>query len=152
MKRIYQVLPTTLVVVILGVFSPTLFAQNRADDVIGVWQTAGGKSNVEIMQTNGVYSGKFIYLKEPNTPKGTPKVDRNNPDPTRRTDPIIGLSLLKGFRFDGAYEWKGGKIYDPENGKTYSCYMKLADWKTLKIRGYIGISLLGRTEAWTRVK
>jgi uncharacterized protein (DUF2147 family) len=58
--------------------------------------------------------------------------------------------MLKDFKFDGNDEWKGGDIYDPESGKTYRSYMYLKDSNTLKVRGYVGISLLGRTETWTR--
>ena len=62
---------------------------------------------------------------------------------------IIGLIILKDFKFDDDDEWKSGDIYDPENGKTYSSYTYLKDKNTLKVRGYVGISLLGRTEIWT---
>lgn len=58
--------------------------------------------------------------------------------------------MLTGFRFDGDDEWKDGDIYDPESGKTYSCYLSLKDNNTLKVRGYIGVSLFGRSETWTR--
>ncbi len=75
-------------------------------------------------------------------------------EPAEQNKPLIGLVNLKGFVFDGDDEWKDGKIYDPKNGKTYSCYMKFEDEskKRLKIRGFVGISLLGRTTYWTPVK
>jgi uncharacterized protein (DUF2147 family) len=59
--------------------------------------------------------------------------------------------ILTAFKFDGDGEWKGGDIYDPESGKTYSSYMYLKDRNTLKVRGYVGVSLFGRTETWTRI-
>jgi uncharacterized protein (DUF2147 family) len=62
----------------------------------------------------------------------------------------LGLIILRDFKHDDG-EWTGGRIYDPQNGKDYKCFMKLKDNKTLNVRGYIGISLLGRTEVWTRV-
>jgi uncharacterized protein (DUF2147 family) len=59
---------------------------------------------------------------------------------------------VSNFTFNGEKMWAGGKIYDPENGKTYSCKMVLDGEQYLKVRGYIGISLLGRTEIWTRAE
>ncbi|MDY0335364.1 MAG: DUF2147 domain-containing protein, partial [Bacteroidales bacterium] len=77
-----------------------------------------------------------------------------NPDTTLQKRPLMGLQLLSGFVFDGDDEWESGKIYDPKSGKTYSCYMEFTDKSKnkLKVRGYIGISLLGRTTYWTRVE
>jgi uncharacterized protein (DUF2147 family) len=82
---------------------------------------------------------------------GKPKVDRNNPENSKQNQPIIGLVILKNFRFDDD-EWQEGTIYDPESGKTYDCNLTLKDKNTLRVRGYIGISLFGRTEKWTRAK
>jgi uncharacterized protein (DUF2147 family) len=76
-------------------------------------------------------------------------MDGNNPDKAKQSNPIIGLLMLTGFKFDDD-EWTGGDIYDPESGKTYSSYMYLKDKNTLKVRGYLAISLFGRTETWTR--
>ena len=56
--------------------------------------------------------------------------------------------MLKNFVFDGDDEWSDGSIYDPKNGKTYKCYIKFDNPQMLKIRGYIGVSLLGRTTHW----
>ena len=95
------------------------------------------------------FYGKIIWLKNP-TENGKQRIDGNNPDKKKRSNPITGLVMLKDFEFDGNDEWDGGDIYDPESGKTYSSYMYLKDSNTLKVRGYVGISLLGRTETWTR--
>ena len=57
---------------------------------------------------------------------------------------------LKNFTFDGKDEWSGGTIYDPKNGKTYKCYIQFAAANKLKIRGYVGVSLLGRNTFWTK--
>ncbi len=61
------------------------------------------------------------------------------------------MIILDGLKEDGD-EWSGGKILDPKNGNFYKCYIKLKDKTTLKLRGYIGISLFGRTEYWKRVE
>lgn len=125
------------------------------DSVLGSWLTDGGKSRVEIEQCGDALCGKITWLAEPTYPEGDEmagqaKVDRENPDEALRQRPIMGLQLLSGFHYDDNNVWTGGKIYDPRNGKTYSCKITLVDEHTLKVRGYIGFSLLGRTVIWTR--
>ena len=61
------------------------------------------------------------------------------------------MNILTGLTKDGN-EWSGGKILDPKNGKEYKCYLQLLDHNTLKLRGYIGISMFGRTAIWKRAK
>ena len=78
-----------------------------------------------------------------------PRVDALNPDTSLRTRPLCGLEIGTGFTPDGPESAKGGKIYDPNSGKTYSAQMQ-GSGDTLKLRGFIGISLLGRTETWRR--
>lgn len=128
----------------------TLKSQRKADDIIGIWLTAGKEpAKIQIYKSGDRYYGKIVWLKSP-AENGKPKVDGNNPDKSKRNNPVIGLVLLSNFKFDGDDEWKGGDIYDPESGKTYDSYLYLKDKNTLKVRGYIGISLFGRTETWTR--
>ena len=64
-----------------------------------------------------------------------------------KNKPIEGLTIIEGLEWDGT-AWTGGKILDPANGKQYSCTLTLEDDQTLKVRGYLGISLLGRTQTW----
>ncbi|MBW7846353.1 MAG: DUF2147 domain-containing protein, partial [Bacteroidia bacterium] len=82
---------------------------------------------------------------------GKPKVDINNPDAINRTHPLIGLNMLLGFEHSGGNKWEKGTIYDPESGKTYSCKIELINATTINIRGYIGISLIGRSDTWKKV-
>jgi uncharacterized protein (DUF2147 family) len=77
-------------------------------------------------------------------------VDEKNPEERLRTQPLLGLVILRGFTFDGEDTWEGGKIYDPKSGNDYSAKFELADPSTLELRGYILLPLLGRTEIWTR--
>ena len=138
--------------------SRPVYAQN-ADAVLGKWLNAKGTAQVEIYKDGGKYFGKIVWLKEPVYPAddkrgmaGQQKVDRENPDPARRTQPLMGLLLLRSFDFARDVLWEHGQIYDPENGKDYRCKMTLTSPDVLRVRGYIGISLIGRTEIWTRVK
>jgi uncharacterized protein (DUF2147 family) len=136
--------------------SPTVFAAN-ADDILGVWFNGEKDAKIEIVKCAEKYCGKIIWLKEPNYPEGskdgtpgTQKLDHNNPDQALRKAPIIGLSIVHEFSYAGENLWKDGKVYDPKNGKTYKGKMTLVSPAQLDLRGYIGISLLGRTTTWTR--
>ncbi len=133
-----------------------------ADAILGVWATdpagGGGPAHVEIYANGETYGGKIIWLEEPlytaedeGETAGVPKEDHNNPDPNLRSRPIIGLVIMEGFVFDGKDTWQKGTIYDPDNGKTYKCKIRFGDSGELKVRGFIGFSMLGRTEVWTRV-
>lgn len=142
---------TTLLIVIGSLLSDRANSQNKADDITGVWLTAGKEpAKIHIYRSGERYYGKIIWLQIPGE-NGKLRTDINNPDKTKRSSSVIGLILLTGFKFNGDDEWKGGDIYDPENGKTYSSYMYLKDRYTLRVRGYVGISLFGRTETWTRI-
>lgn len=127
---------------------------NDADAILGVWTTEGG-DKIEIFACEAGYCAKIVALVEPLYPEddpmaGKPKVDRENPDESERDRPIIGLELMKGFTTKGNGRWSGGTIYDPENGKTYKCKITLDGENRLKVRGYIGVSVIGRTTVWTR--
>lgn len=130
--------------------------QVKADDVLGIWLNEDKDAHVEIKKDGDKYFGNIVWLKTPNREEtGKPKLDRENEDESLRTRPVMGLMLLKDFEFDGDDEWEDGTIYDPKNGKTYKCYMEFDDednMDKLKIRGFIGFSLLGKTTYWTKVK
>ena len=129
------------------------------DAIVGIWWNQEKEAQIEIYPCDGKYCGRIIWLKEPNylanDPKGMagkPKVDRENPDPSKRERPILGMNLVWGFSFSGRNLWENGFIYDPREGKTYKCKMTLETPDHLKVRGFIGISLIGKTNDWSRVK
>ena len=93
--------------------------------------------------------GKIVWLKEPNL-NGKPKTDANNPESKNHNNPLLGMVFLKGFKVKGTNKWVDGKIYDPRNGKTYSCEMTMVNPNKLNVRGFIGFSLLGSTTEFTR--
>ncbi len=146
---------TVLLMIMVSVFYvDNAFAQIKANDVVGVWLNEDQDAHVNIENINGEYFGKIVWLKEPiDEETGKPKLDDENPDAELQKRPVMGLALLSDFEFDDD-EWEDGTIYDPKSGKTYSCYMEFTDKSKdrLKVRGFIGISLLGRTTYWTRVK
>lgn len=133
-------------ILIASLISFVAHSQNKADDIPGIWLTGGKEpAKIQVFKSGVKFYGKINWLKNP-TENGKQRVDGNNPDKEKRNNPIIGLVMLKDFKFDGVDEWRGGDIYDPESGKTYSSYMYLKDKNTLKVRGYVGISLFARTE------
>lgn len=121
---------------------------------IGVWATAGGGSHVKIEDCGGKLCGTIIWLKEPLNKEGKDKVDSENPDTSLRTRKLAGLPLLRGFTQDQSDSkvWTGGEIYNPNDGKTYSCKLTVQDPRTLRVRGYVGLSILGKTQIWTRAE
>lgn len=121
------------------------FAQ---DAIERVWYNHEKTGKVKIFKaTDGKYYGKLIWLKVPED-NGKPRVDKNNPDLAHRNDPLMGMQLLKGFTKDDDRHFSGGTIYDPKNGKTYSCKIT-RNGNALDVRGYVGISLIGRTTTWS---
>ena len=125
------------------------FAQG-IPNVTGKWKLDDGSAIVEVYQQGNVYNGKIVWLAEPTEADGTPAKDLNNPDKSLRSRQLIGLNMLSGLKEVGD-EYKEGKIYDPGNGKTYNCSMKL-EGDVLKVRGSLDKrGLLGRTMDWFRV-
>jgi uncharacterized protein (DUF2147 family) len=129
----------------------TAYAQQSGDGIAGNWITGTGEAKVNIFKTGNQYYGSIVWLKNP-LENGKPKVDRNNPEEKLRTRPLLGLLLLRGFTYEGDNVWVDGKIYDPKNGKDYSCKITLNGEGKLEVRGFIGISLIGRTDTWTKAQ
>ncbi len=130
-------------------------AGDNADAVVGEWLTQRGDARIEIFKADGKYAGKVVWVAEPTYPEGDaeagrPVHDRKNPDAAKRDRPMIGLTLLADFEYAGDDSWRHGTIYNPENGKTYRANLALAKDGSLKVRGFVGISLLGETTTWTR--
>jgi len=122
-----------------------------AQDVVGKWKLEDGSAIVEVYQEGDVFNGKIVWLEKPTEDDGSPVVDDNNPDKTLRTRQIMGLNMLSGLKKTGS-EYSGGSIYDPGNGKTYNCSMKV-EGDVLKVRGSLDKKgLIGRTMDWFRVK
>ena len=122
-----------------------------AQDVIGKWKLEDGTAIVEVYQQGDVYNGKIVWLQNPTEADGSPAVDSENPDKALRSRKLIGLNMLSNLKKNGG-EYTGGSIYDPGNGKTYNCSMKV-DGDVLHVRGSLDKKgLIGRTMDWFRVK
>lgn len=129
----------------------TLLNSAHADEleslIIGKWHTPNKDGIIQItQQDNKNYSGTIIGG------KGDPKrKDNLNPDTALKERLLVGTTILQNLHYAGQGKWHEGTIYDPNNGKTYSCRVELKDSQTLQIRGFIGVSLFGRTDTWTRI-
>jgi uncharacterized protein (DUF2147 family) len=126
------------------------FVSKAQDITKGLWYNDAKTSKIQFYETNGKVFGKIVWLKEPNDAKGKAKTDNKNPKENLRNTPLLNFVFMKNFKKDGDKKWDDGTIYDPLNGKTYSCIMTQSSANTLDVRGYVGISLLGRTSKFTR--
>ena len=133
-------------VIVLLVSLSNAFANvhpENADDIVGVYWSPKKDAKIEIFKRGNHYYGRSIWV-------ASMRKDTKNPEESLKNRDVLGIELLTGFSYnDNTYT--DGKIYDPECGKTYDCKMTLTD-NTLKVRGYIGISLFGRTETFERIK
>jgi len=136
---------------LLLVFTLTSLVQKEAVTPVGTWTNADKQAKFEIYECGSKLCGKIAWMQEP-TRNGKPKVDLNNPDESLKNRPIMGMVFMKNFEQDEKDKWDNGTIYDPQSGKTYSCYMKLLDKNKLEVKGYIGVSLIGRSQVWTRIQ
>lgn len=120
-----------------------------SQDIIGYWKAVSDKTNevnsiLEVYKVNNKYHAKIVAIPNKNSEKCSDcKGKYHNKN-------IIGLEILTGLNKDGNL-YEDGEIMDPENAKTYSCYLKLMTSDKLKVRGYIGFSILGRTQYWYRL-
>jgi uncharacterized protein (DUF2147 family) len=153
MKKVSFLAASILCLWVVSVYAQTPTA------IVGKWMVQEKDVQIEIYPCDGKYCGKIVWLKEPNYPADDPKgmagkskVDRENPDPAKKSQPTMGMNLVWGFTYSGGNLWEGGFIYNPRNGKTYKCKLTLESPDTLKVRGFIGISLIGETTTWTSSK
>lgn len=135
------------------VLAPVAGAQELTP--VGRWTTTDDntgkdRSIVVVTERDGKLYGHIEKLILDAGEDPAPKCDKC-PD-EKKDQPVIGLEILWGLKKDGD-EWSGGKILDPENGKSYKCWIQVIDdGRRLKVRGYVGISLLGRTQYWKKAK
>ena len=128
-----------------------------SDDILGTWLNQKQDAKIDVFKCGNDYCGKIVWLKNPIYPPGskfgtpgTPKLDHKNPDASLKKRPLMGLQIMRGFQFSDDNLWKNGTIYDPDSGKTYSSKATLVTRDNLDLRGFVGVSLFGRTEKWTR--
>ncbi|WP_348823286.1 DUF2147 domain-containing protein [Flavobacterium aestuarii] len=124
----------------------------QGQTVLGKWktiddETGEAKSIVEVYEKSGKIYGRVVEILRAEHKKDV----CTKCDGAEKNKPILGMVIMNGLKKDGE-EYNGGTVLDPENGKKYKCYITLESPDKLKLRGYIGIALVGRTQYWTRVK
>ena len=122
------------------------------DAVLGMWLTEKKDAGIKIMKCSGEYCGRLTWLKAPKNDDGSDKLDTKNPDEAKKARKMIGIMMIWGMEYKGDGKYADGRIYAPDDGKTYKAKMTLKDNDTLAVRGYVGISAFGRTTTWTRKK
>jgi uncharacterized protein (DUF2147 family) len=135
----------SLIILLVGLVLKSYAQAPAKDAVLGEWLSENKDGKVLIFKQGDKFFGKISWGKDDT------RKDGKNPDERLRNQTIVGSVILKNFEFTGQ-KWEDGTVYDPNNGKTYSCTMKLSATNQLELRGFVGISLLGRTTVWTRVK
>jgi uncharacterized protein (DUF2147 family) len=139
----------------------------EADAILGIWETERDAedpddkwSHIEVYESDGKVHGRLVWLSRTHYPEddergmgGLPAVDRNNADESLRERPLLGADLMRNFKHNKKNKWEDGRIYDPENGKTYRCKLTLKDADTIELFGYIkvGFVKLGRNTTWVRL-
>lgn len=135
-----------LLALLLCLAATSASAQSReADNILGLYITEGNKGKVAISKKADKYYGKLVWIIQPDA------LDEHNPDKNKRKEKVLGKVILKDFVYTGNGTWEKGTVYDPESGKTYSGRILLEKNGDLNLRGFVGISLLGRTTIWKRV-
>ena len=140
---------------IFGMAPLLAFAQSATP--AGLWKTIDdetrqAKSLVRIVESNGVYTGRVEKIFDPELPAGAPCIHCTD---ERKDQPIVGMALIRNVRINPSDPgvWDGGDIVDPGNGKVYRVKLTPIDkGARLEVRGYIGVSLFGRSQTWIRVE
>jgi uncharacterized protein (DUF2147 family) len=141
---------TLAFIICIAMLSQGVKAFAQKDKIEGLWFNEEKTAKIQIYRAvDNKFWGKIVWLKEP-VRNGKPRVDEKNSKPGLRNRPLLNMAILSHFVKDGDNKYTDGEIYDPKNGKTYSCTITYRSAQELGIRGYIGISLIGRTTTWTR--
>lgn len=120
-------------------------ADAQVGQILGRWLTETRDGIIEIsVAADGTYQGRLIGGDAPK------RVDTNNPDPARRSELLLGQIILQRLSYKGQGQWSGGSVYDPNTGRNYRCSVEMIDADHLRLHGFIGISILGRSQLWTR--
>ena len=134
------------------VVTSTSFAAGTPADLAAQWLTEGGKSRVEIGACPNAPTqlcGKIVWLREPTNPDGSAKVDKENSDENLKKRPILGLQMLRDFKWDGE-KWDDGYIYNPDDGKEYDSVIRIKGAGELEVKGCV--LFLCKRQAWTDPK
>jgi uncharacterized protein (DUF2147 family) len=129
----------------LGFALAILASDEKQSRILGNWLTEPKDGIIQISVAAGAtYEGRIVGGNHPG------RVDAKNPDASQRGKSLRGQVILRELHYDGDGKWSGGTIYEPDSGHTYKCLVELVTPDRLKVHGYIGVSMLGKSQIWTR--
>lgn len=139
---------TVLAALLLLTASPA-FAQQQVKAPTGLWLTQNERSVVELYQCEAgkpLLCGKIAWIID-----GGMQYDTKNPDASKHKNPICGMTILSNLKMDTPTKWSGGKVYKADEGDMYDANMTILGDNKLEVRGFVGMSMFGKTQTWTRV-
>lgn len=126
----------------------------NSKDIHGLWvdnkDSEKQKFAVMVEDCGSQLCGEIYWLKKPNFDNGEPKYDKHNPNEALQNRPLCGLKILTGFQYTKDNTWKNGQIYNPSDGRTFNSFMTLKNNGILRVKGYVGITLFGKSVEWVR--
>ena len=136
-----------LLLSVVSLASAASSSDELARQVLGNWLTEPRDGIIEIsVASDGSYQGRIVGGNNPH------RLDQSNPDPARRAQVLRGQLIMQRLIYQGQGKWSDGTIYDPDSGRTYKCQLSVLDQDRIKVRGFIGFALLGRSQVWTRYR
>jgi len=135
-------------------FALATLAQGNAEKICGTYLVIEKSevSKVKVTRmSNGNFEGKIVWMKNPTFEDGSPKTDVMNPDPSKRNTPADKIVLLHNFKYNSKDDEWSGEIYNPVEGDMYKAYAKFESPKKLKVRGYVGLPIFGRSMYWVKL-
>lgn len=124
-----------------------LGADAKQSQILGNWLTEHKDGVIQIsLAADSTYEGRIVGGSHPG------RLDEKNPDPALRGKSLRGQVILRNLHYDGDGKWSGATIYEPDSGRTYRCLVELIAPDSLKVRGFIGFSMLGKSQTWTRYR
>jgi uncharacterized protein (DUF2147 family) len=136
----------------LAAVGPLGIAPALAAEPVGTWLTQDQDGQIRITNCGGAICGALVWMKDPNDPAtGRPKTDKNNPDPSKQSRPLLGVEIVLGMKPSGPNVWSGD-VYNSQDGKTYSGSFTLTGDNTAALKGCVLGGLICKSQTWTRVK
>lgn len=136
-----------LLLILLG--STEVLKAQAKSKIVGVWFNTEKTAQIEIMENENEMIGKLVWIQQDQGDETF--TDLVNSDTSLRNRPLMGLTILKGLKYNNGI-WSDGEIYDPESGISYNCELQLKKKDILEIKGFLGDSWVSRTVEWSRVK
>ena len=149
-NRYFALQGLAVVSTLMAAMSVTPASAQLRENALGVWAEEDGEAHVEIAPCGDKLCGRIVWLKEPSDANGRPHTDQNNPSPTLRTRPILGLLIMADLQPNGNNTFLQGQVYNSENGKIYDVYLT-PGMRTMEVEGCL-MKYLCLSQTWTRVR